>query len=158
MDHSFCIGGIYPDDLWVDRDIDRLVAEFRFFLPEGIKMVTARTYVPEVPTNAAAGKWLAENGEIEEAARREIKEEAGIEVGEVTYVASQPWPFPYSLMIGCYGEALTETIVLDEEELVDARWFTKNHLRTALAGTADDLTVPGRLAIARHLIEKWVVQ
>lgn len=70
MDHSFCIGGIYPDDLWVDRDIDRLVAEFRFFLPEGIKMVTARTYVPEVPTNAAAGKWLAENGEIEEAARR----------------------------------------------------------------------------------------
>ena len=107
--------------------------------------------------SALAG--FVEHGEsVEEAARREIKEEAGIEVGEVTYVASQPWPFPYSLMIGCYGEALTETIVLDEEELVDARWFTKKHLRTALAGTADDLTVPGRLAIARHLIEKWVVQ
>ena len=107
--------------------------------------------------SALAG--FVEHGEsIEEAARREIKEESGIEVGEVTYVASQPWPFPYSLMIGCYGEALTETIVLDEDELVDARWFTKDHLRTALAGTADDLTVPGRLAIARYLIEKWVAQ
>ena len=107
--------------------------------------------------SALAG--FVEHGEsIEEAARREIKEESGIEVGEVTYVASQPWPFPYSLMIGCYGKALTENIVLDEDELVDARWFTKDHLRTALAGTADDLMVPGRLAIARHLIEKWVSQ
>ena len=107
--------------------------------------------------SALAG--FVEHGEsIEEAARREIKEESGIEVGEVTYVASQPWPFPHSLMIGCYGEALTETIVLDEDELVDARWFTKDHLRTALAGTADDLMEPGRLAIARHLIEKWVSQ
>lgn len=106
--------------------------------------------------SALAG--FVEHGEsVEEAARREIKEESGIVVGEVTYVASQPWPFPYSLMIGCYGEALTETIVLDKDELVDARWFTKDHLRTALAGDADDVTVPGRLAIARHLIEKWVV-
>ena len=107
--------------------------------------------------SALAG--FVEQGEsIEEAARREIKEESGIEVGEVTYVASQPWPFPYSLMIGCYGTALTETIILDEDELADARWFSKEHLRAALAGRAEDLTVPGRLAIARHLIEKWVEQ
>ena len=107
--------------------------------------------------SALAG--FVEQGEsIEEAARREIQEEAGIVVGEVTYVASQPWPFPYSLMIGCYGEALTETIVLDKDELVDARWFSKDHLRRALTGGTDDLTVPGRLAIARYLIEKWVAQ
>ncbi len=107
--------------------------------------------------SALAG--FVEQGEsIEEAARREIQEEAGIVVGEVAYVASQPWPFPYSLMIGCYGEALTETIVLDKDELVDARWFSKDHLRRALTGQTDDLTVPGRLAIARYLIEKWVAQ
>tara|TARA_Y100001001_G_scaffold139356_1_gene142104 strand:- start:71 stop:388 length:318 start_codon:yes stop_codon:yes gene_type:complete len=99
---------------------------------------------------------FVEPGEsVEEAARREINEESGIEVGKVTYIASQPWPFPYSLMIGCYGEALTETIVLDEEELADARWFSKDHVRRALAGNAEDLAVPGKLAIARYLIEKW---
>ena len=104
--------------------------------------------------SALAG--FVEPGEsIEEAARREIKEESGIGVGKVTYIASQPWPFPYSLMIGCYGEALTETIVLDEEELADARWFSKDHVRRALAGNAEDLAVPGKLAIARYLIEKW---
>ena len=104
--------------------------------------------------SALAG--FVEPGEsIEEAARREIKEESGIEVGKVTYIASQPWPFPYSLMIGCYGEALTETIVLDEEELADARWFSKDHVRRALVGNAEDLAVPGKLAIARYLIEKW---
>ena len=104
--------------------------------------------------SALAG--FVEPGEsIEEAARREIKEESGIEVGKVTYIASQPWPFPYSLMIGCYGEALTETIILDEEELADARWFSKDHVRRALAGNAEDLAVPGKLAIARYLIEKW---
>ena len=68
---------------------------------------------------------------------------------------AQPWPFPYSLMIGCYGEALTETIVLDEEELADARWFSRDHVRRALVGNAEDLAVPGKLAIARYLIEKW---
>ena len=105
--------------------------------------------------SALAG--FIEYGEsIEEAARREIKEESGIEVGEVRYVASQPWPFPYSLMVGCYGEALSETIVLDEEELADARWFSKDHVKRALAGEATDLSVPGKLAIARHLIENWV--
>ena len=104
--------------------------------------------------SALAG--FIETGEsIEEGARREIKEESGIEVGKITYVASQPWPFPYSLMIGCFGEALTETIILDEEELADARWFSKDHVRQALAGKTEDLAVPGKLAIARHLIETW---
>ena len=107
--------------------------------------------------SALAG-FIEQGESIEEAARREVKEESGIVVGEVSYVASQPWPFPYSLMIGCYGEALTETILLDKDELVDARWFTKAHLRRALEGGADDLTVPGKLAIARYLIEKWVAQ
>ena len=104
--------------------------------------------------SALAG-FIGYGESIEEAARREIKEESGIEVGEVSYVASQPWPFPYSLMVGCFGEALSETIVLDEEELADARWFSKEHVKKALTGQATDLSVPGKLAIARHLIESW---
>ena len=72
MNHLSLIGAIYPDDLWVDRDIERLLNEFRFFLPDRVEMVTARTSVPDQETDAAAGRWLAENGEIEEAARRLI--------------------------------------------------------------------------------------
>ena len=72
-------------------------------------------------------------------------------------MASQPWPFPYSLMVGCYGEALSENIILDEEELADARWFSREHVKKALAGEATDLSLPGKLAIARYLIERWVI-
>ncbi len=74
------------------------------------------------------------------------------EFGEVS------WGVLYDItaLVGCYGEALSETIVLDEEELADARWFSKEHVKKALAGEATDLSVPGKLAIARHLIESWV--
>ena len=57
--------------------------------------------------------------------RREIKEEAGIVCGRVTYLASQPWPFPMSLMIGCHAQALTEEITIDPDEIEDARWFSR---------------------------------
>src|SRR6185312_16152620 len=70
---------------------------------------------------------FVEPGEtIEAAVRREIKEESGIACGPVTYLASQPWPFPMSLMIGCRAEALDDDIVIDKEELEDARWFTRD--------------------------------
>lgn len=104
--------------------------------------------------SALAG--FIEPGEsIEEATRREVKEEAGIEVGKVRYVASQPWPFPSSLMIGCIAEALSDTIVLDEEELADARWFERGFIRAVLEGGERAISVPQPLAIARHLISTW---
>jgi NAD+ diphosphatase len=94
---------------------------------------------------------------IEEAVRREIFEEAGIRVGAVSYVASQPWPFPSSLMIGCIGEALTETVAIDREELEDARWFTRNEVRLMLEHRhPDELITPPPIAIAHHLIRHWV--
>ena len=62
---------------------------------------------------------------IEEAARREVFEEAGIRVGEITFHSNQPWPFPSSLMIGLIGEALNRDIVIDKTELEDARWFSR---------------------------------
>ena len=69
---------------------------------------------------------------IEDAVRRETREEAGITCGRVSYFRSQPWPFPTSLMIGCHAEALTREIVVDREELEDARWFTKDEVETML--------------------------
>lgn len=107
--------------------------------------------------SALAG--FIEPGEsIEEAVRREIKEEAGIEVGAVRYIASQPWPFPSSLMIGCLADARSEDIRLDEEELEDARWFERGLIRDVLSGVAREISVPQPFAIARHLIETWAAE
>lgn len=105
--------------------------------------------------SALAG--FMEAGEsIEEAVRREVAEEAGIRVGAVRYVASQPWPFPASLMIGCLADGESDDIVTDPEELEDARWFSRDELMDALAGETSLLTVPQPLAIAHHLIRAWL--
>ncbi len=94
---------------------------------------------------------------FEEAVRRETREEAGIVTGRVRYFASQPWPFPMSLMIGCHTEALSETIVVDREELEDARWFTRQEVaQMLLRQHAQDLTTPPPMAIAHHIIRAWV--
>ena len=93
---------------------------------------------------------------IEDAVRRETFEEAGIRVGAVRYLASQPWPFPSSIMIGCVGEALNDEINFDGEELEDARWFSKDDIRRMLEGTHESFLAPSPIAIANHLIREWV--
>ena len=70
--------------------------------------------------------------DIETAVRREIMEETGVRIGRVDYVASQPWPFPHSLMIGCWAEALSAELTLDPFEIVDARWFSRDEVRAML--------------------------
>ncbi|WP_315925815.1 NAD(+) diphosphatase [Mesorhizobium sp. SP-1A] len=106
--------------------------------------------------SALAG--FIEPGEtIENAVRRETFEEAGIRLGRVVYHASQPWPFPYSLMIGCFGEPLGEEIQPDLSELEDCRWFRRDEVRLMLARThPDGLVTPPAGAIAHHLIRAWV--
>jgi NAD+ diphosphatase len=102
--------------------------------------------------SALAG--FVEPGEtIEDAARREVLEEAGIEVGAISYVTSQPWPFPANLMIGLIGVALTENIVIDAKELQDARWFVPDELRLMLERRhPDGLYAANPVAIAHVLI------
>ena len=94
---------------------------------------------------------------IEDAVRRETVEEAGIPCGKVVYYASQPWPFPSSLMIGCHTRALSREITVDRSELEDARWFARAEAAAMLAGRhPDGLMTPPPVAIAHHLIRAWV--
>ena len=111
-----------------------------------------------VPTMWSCLAGFIEPGEaIEDAVRRETREEAGITCGRVKYFHSQPWPFPSTLMIGCHAEALTRDIVVDREELEDAQWFTKAEVSTMLMRKHQGgLTTPPPVAIAHHLIRAWV--
>lgn len=108
--------------------------------------------------SALAG--FMEPGEtIEEACRREVWEEAGIKVGGVDYIKTQPWPFPSSLMIGVIGEALSEHINIEDDELEDARWFSKDEIRAAIrSGGDENFQVPPKLAIARHILDHWLAR
>jgi NAD+ diphosphatase len=111
-----------------------------------------------VPTMWSCLAGFVEPGEsIEDAVHRETREEAGITCGRVVYFASQPWPFPASLMIGCHAEALTHEIVVDREELEDARWFSKDEIGSMLTRKhPQGLTTPPPVAIAHHIIRAWV--
>jgi NAD+ diphosphatase len=114
-------------------------------------------------TRFAKGMWsclagFVEPGEtIEEAVRRETREEAGIVCGHVRYFATQPWPFPMSLMIGCHAEALTRDIAVDYGELEDARWFDREEAALMLLRRHPvKLGTPPAVAIAYHIIRAFV--
>jgi NAD+ diphosphatase len=105
--------------------------------------------------SALAG--FVEPGEtIEEAVRRELMEEASIKVGEVTYYATQPWPFPSSLMIGCFAKAESRDVKADETELAEVRWLERSVARQLCEGKQiDGVKVPPPIAIAYHLIRAF---
>ncbi|MBX6327205.1 MAG: NAD(+) diphosphatase [Pseudolabrys sp.] len=111
----------------------------------------------------AAGMWsclagFVEPGEaIEDAVRRETREEVGLATGRVRYFASQPWPFPMSLMIGCHAEAMGEDLTVDRGELEDARWFSRDEVASMLLRRHPrGLTTPPPIAIAHHIIRAWI--
>jgi NAD+ diphosphatase len=97
---------------------------------------------------------FVEPGESAEGAvAREVAEEVGVQVTDIRYVGSQPWPFPQSLMLGCTPRVDGETTLrLDEDEIEEARWFTREELRSGSGPRA----LPPPVSIARHIIDRWV--
>lgn len=123
---------------------------------------------PWPPGRYSALAGFVEPGEtLEEAVVREVEEEAGVRVGEVAYVSSQPWPFPASLMLGFTAELLSGVLGGTDDELQDVRWFHRSEVAVAAgdggsdvwaeaAGEPGRLLLPPRSAIARRLIEGWL--
>ncbi len=109
-----------------------------------------------------AETWpVVDDGQLEEAVARETFEEAGVVAHGVTYVVSQPWPFPSSLMIGCHGYASSRDIVVDKTELDDARWFTRAEVADAIAASdrgeaGEAFGCPPRFAVANVLMRWWL--
>jgi len=103
---------------------------------------------------------FVEPGEtMEQAVNREVFEESGIETTKVDYLASQPWPFPSSLMLGFHALATSYDITIDPEELSDCRWFTRDDIRGMkewLDAKDDDIRLPRRDSISRWLIQQWM--
>ena len=122
----------------------------------GRLLLGRQPHYPPGRYSALAG--FVEPGEtIEAAVARELQEEAGIAVADVRYVASQPWPFPSSLMIGCRARALDDRLTIDLTELDDARWFTREDVLAAVSGDGNaPFLPPPRWAIARTLLEDWL--
>ena len=123
---------------------------------DGRLLLGRQPHYPPDRYSALAG--FVEPGEtIEAAVAREISEEAGIQVADVRYIASQPWPFPSSLMIGCHARALSDDLTVDFTELEDARWFTRDEVAAALTRVDNPpFLPPPRHAIARTLLEHWL--
>lgn len=116
---------------------------------------------PRFPPQAySALAGFVEPGEtIEEAVAREVVEEAGVPVTSVRYIASQPWPFPSQLMIGCHAIAASTDLTIDRTELEDARWFTREQVAASLAagrGGGGPFSPPPPAAIAHHLLQWWL--
>ena len=115
---------------------------------------------PKGRFSALAG--FMEPGEsVEETVAREVFEEAGVRVRAVTYVASQPWPFPSQLMIGCHAHADSADLTIDANEIEDARWFSRDEVAEAMAAGARSeegaaFVAPPPHAVAHHLLHWWL--
>lgn len=151
------IGGYRRDCTKCDSKIFPRTDPVVIMLPiQGERCVMGRSpHFPPGWYSTLAG--FVEPGEtIEDAVRRETKEESGIDVGRVHYHASQPWPFPHSLMIGIHCEAISDTIATDEDELEDCRWFSKEDVRLMLQEAhPEGFICPPNKAISSALIQFW---
>ena len=124
---------------------------------DGDRCLLGRSQGRRQPPNrySALAGFMDQGESMEEAVAREVMEEAGIQVRNVRYHSSQPWPFPYSLMIGSHAEAVTTDIAIDYGEMADVRWFPRDEVLLALRKESETLAIPESLAIAHHLIKAW---
>ncbi len=125
-------------------------------ITRGNKLLIGRSpQWPEGMYSLLAG--FMEPGEtVEAAVRREVFEETRVRVGAVGYLASQPWPFPSSLMIGCWGHAISDEITIDEVEIEDAKWVTREEITDSWANQSSVLIAARKGAIAHFLIKNWL--
>jgi NAD+ diphosphatase len=124
---------------------------------DGRALLGRQAAFPPGRYSALAG-FLEPGESIEEAVAREIGEEAGVRVRDVRYVASQPWPFPSSLMIACIARAEDDAITLDTHELEDAKWVSRGEVRAVLAGEPGSFLPPPPYAIAHSLLTVWAAE
>ena len=124
----------------------RLAPAVIVVVSRGDEILLARGLSFPIPMYSAIAGFVEPGETLEEAVQREVLEEVGVHVTDVRYVASQPWPFPHSLMLGFYAAWESGDITVDERELADARWFA-----------LDDLPqIPPPMSIARRLIDGWM--
>ncbi|OJW71441.1 MAG: NADH pyrophosphatase [Sphingomonadales bacterium 63-6] len=126
---------------------------------EGKLLLGRQSRFPPGSFSALAG--FVEPGEaIEEAVAREVHEEAGLKVRDVTYISSQPWPFPSQLMIGCHAYSDSAALIIDRTELDDARWFTRDEVAEAIEKGRDSTSFfpPPPQAIAYHMLQWWLAK
>ncbi len=123
----------------------------------GERCVLGRSHRFQASMWSCLAGFLEPGEAIEDAVRRETREEVGIVCGRVCYFRSQPWPFPTSLMIGCHAEALSHELAIDRAELDDARWFDREEVAMMLLRKhPHGLATPPSVAIAYHIIRAWV--
>ncbi len=117
------------------------------------ELLLGRQSVWPVGRYSTLAGFLEPGETLEDAVRREVGEEVGVRVGEVTYFGNQPWPLPASLMLGFFGHAESHEIQVDGREIEDARWFTRAQMLEE--ATAGSLVLPGGVSISRSLVEHW---
>ena len=119
----------------------------------GDKIVLGKRRNPQGAIWTVLAGFVEPGESLEHAVAREVKEEVGLTVVNATYRGSQPWPFPASIMLGFYAEASSVDITIDPEELVDARWFTRDQLRNP---QDHGFRLPRGDSIASRLIADWI--
>lgn len=125
--------------------------------PDGNQCLLGRKKVFPTGMFSCLAGFIEPGEAIEDAVRREVEEESGVKVGPVHYVSCQPWPMPSNLMIGCLGVAVSTDIKVDENEIEEACWFTRQQVvESLLRGSRPAFTIPPSQTIAHQLIRHWI--